>query len=234
MTSENKQPAFSFLCLVAAPRLVERAIKLLEEAHVPIQYQSHAQGTASSEMMDMLGLGSVDKMVLISMMPKGFAGKMLMKLKRELHLGRTNSGIAFTISLTGSNAAIVKLIERLQPEGSDSLMERKRDSMKENEYRMIMAFVDQGCSEELMSAARSAGATGGTVFHSRRVGHEDTLRFWGVTIQAEREIVIILAPKEDKVPIMKAINEPCGVRSEAHGVVVSLPVDSVAGLNDYE
>lgn len=33
---------------------------------------------------------------------------------------------------------------------------RKKDCMKENEYSIIMAFVDQGFSEELMSAARSA------------------------------------------------------------------------------
>ncbi len=47
-----------------------------------------------------------------------------------------------------------------------------------------------------------------------------------------KEIILILTPKTDKVAIMKAISEKCGVQSEAHGVVVSLPVDSVAGLNE--
>ena len=54
----------------------------------------------------------------------------------------------------------------------------------------------------------------------------------GITIQQEREIVLILARKKDKGEIMKAINEKCGLQSEAHGVVVSLPVDNVVGLSD--
>ena len=101
----------------------------------------------------------------------------------------------------------------------------------ESKYSMIMSFVNQGFSDDVMSAAKPAGASGGTVFHSRRVENEQTLQFWGISIQPEREIVLILAPKENKTAIMRAISEKCGVGSDAHGVVISLPVDDVAGLN---
>ena len=57
------------------------------------------------------------------------------------------------------------------------------------------------------------------------------MQFWGIPIQQEREIVLILATKETKVAIMKAISDKCGIQSDAHGVVISLPVDDVAGLN---
>ena len=49
-------------------------------------------------------------------------------------------------------------------------------------------------------------------------------------VQQQREIVIILADKKNKVAIMKAISEKCGSDSPAHGMVISLPVDDVAGI----
>lgn len=101
----------------------------------------------------------------------------------------------------------------------------------DSKYTMILAFVNQGFSEDVMSAAKSVGAGGGTVFHSRRVGSEESSQFWGISIQQEREIVLILAEKESNVAIMKAISEKCGVQSDAHGVVLSVPVENVAGLN---
>mgnify|MGYP002571721174 FL=1 len=102
--------------------------------------------------------------------------------------------------------------------------------MSEYAYVMILTVVDQGFSEDVMSAARSAGATGGTVFNSRRLVNEETMKFWGMSVQQEREIVAIIADTENKVAIMQAISEHCGLRSEAHGIVLSLPVDRVMGL----
>ncbi len=95
---------------------------------------------------------------------------------------------------------------------------------------MIMAIVNQGFSEEVMAAAKKAGATGGTVFQSRRVGSEYTIQFWGITIQPEREVVLILSSKENKLEIMKNIGKSCGMQSEAHGIVFSVPVDSMIGI----
>ena len=43
-------------------------------------------------------------------------------------------------------------------------------------------------------------------------------------------MVLILAEHESKVGIMSAISEKCGMHSEAKGLVVSLPIDSVMGI----
>ena len=57
------------------------------------------------------------------------------------------------------------------------------------------------------------------------------MNFWGITVQQEREVVIILVKKQEKLAIMQAIGEKCGMKTEAHGVVFSMPVDSVVGLD---
>ncbi len=229
--SDSKKPAFRMLLLIATPKLVNKGVELFKEGDVPIQHVFHAQGTASSEIMDMLGLGGIEKNILMSMMPKLFADKMLKKLQKNLHLGMPNSGIAFTIPMSSGSAQMVKMIETLQTGEEPARSERDESDMAESGYSMIMAIVNQGFSEEVMDAAKPAGASGGTVFHSRRVGNEEKMKFWGISVQPEREVVMILAQKEDKLNIMQAIGRKCGINSKAQGIVLSLPVDETAGLD---
>lgn len=231
MEANDKNPAFRMLFLIATPKLVKKGMALLKEGGVPVQYHFCAQGTASSEIMDMLGLGSVEKNILMSMMPKEFADKILKKLRKELYLGMPNTGVAFTVVMSGSSGRLVQLIQSMQSGDGNTPMERESLNMAEMEYSMIMAIVNQGFSENVMDAAKPMGATGGTVLHTRRVGSESVMKFWNISVHGEREIVMILVSREDKLPVMKAIGEKCGMNSEAQGVVLSLPVDNVVGLN---
>ncbi len=231
MADNHKKIAFRMLFLVATPKLVGKATALFKEGNVPTQYIFHAQGTATSEVMDMLGLDGVDKNILMSMLPKEFADEMLRKLRKKLHLGMPNTGIAFTVLMSGGSGHLVQMIENLELEEKRKLTERNEADMTENEYSMIMAIVNQGYSEDVMNAARPKGASGGTVFHSRRIGNEQAMKFWKISVQEEREVVIILAQKEDKMAIMQEIGKQCGLQSKAQGFVLSLPVDGIVGLD---
>lgn len=231
MAEQYKKASFRMLFLVATPKLVSKAVGMFKEGNVPTQYVFHAQGTASSEVMDMLGLDGVDKNILLSMMPKLFADEMLKKLRKKLHLGMPNTGIAFTVAMSGGSGHIMQLMEKMEPEENEKPRERNEADMTDNEYSMIMAIVNQGFSEDVMNAARPKGASGGTVFHSRRVGNEQAMKFWKISVQEEREVVIILAGKEDKLAIMQEIGKQCGMQSKAQGIVMSLPVDNVVGLD---
>ena len=151
-------------------------------------------------------------------------------MRKKLHLGMPNTGIAFTLVMSGGSGHIVQIMEGMEPEERKSA-ERNETDMTENEYSMIMAIVNQGFSEEVMNAARPMGASGGTVFHSRRVGTKEAMKFWKISVQEEREVVLILAQKEDKLAIMQEIGKQCGMNSKAQGIVMSLPVDGIAGLD---
>lgn len=231
MTGNYKKPAFQMLFLIATPKLVDKAVDLFQTENVPAQYITHSQGTASNEVMDMLGLDGVDKRILMSMMPRIVVPEILTKLQKKLHLGMPNTGIAFTVTMSGGSGRVLQLIETLIPEEKRALLEREESEAMENEYSMVLAIVNQGFSENVMNAARPMGASGGTVFHSRRVGSEEATRFWKISVQQEREVVIILAKKDDKLPIMQAISKECGMQSKAQGIVFSLPVDGTVGLD---
>ncbi len=234
MTSDIKNAGYRILFLIATPKLAKKATVLFEEGRIPIQYHFRAQGTASVGVTNWLGLDSMEKSISISMMPKVFADKMLKRLQKKLHLGMPNTGVAFTVPLSGGNGRLIKLISSMEKEEDRKIAERSEREMAESNYSMIMAIINQGFSEEVMDAARPMGATGGSVFHCRRSGSEEAMQFWGIKVQPEREIVIILAKKSDKLGIMKAIGEKCGMNSEAQGIVFSMPVDGAVGMDEAE
>ena len=162
------------------------------EENVPITYNMTAHGTASSEVMAVLGLENDEKRALISLIPGSIADKLMRKLRDRLFLGAPNTGIAFNVPLSGCSSSMMQMMKKLNENHGISL-EVEEDESMDNEFVMLMAFVDEGYSEEVMAAARPAGAKGGTVFHSRVAGREDTLKIWNIVVQQQREIVIILA-----------------------------------------
>lgn len=229
MTNLHPKYDYRLLFLIGTPKLVSQAEELFSTEDVPIQYHCVAQGTASGEIIDMLGLGAgnLEKTVMLSLVSRSVAREMLQTLSRKLYLGTPNTGIAFTVPINGGISRVMRLLQSM--ETTDTNTERMTsDNM---EYSMIMALVNQGYSEEIMAAAKPAGATGGTVFHARRVGSENATKLWGITIQPERELVLIVCEKSKKSAIMKAINDSYGAGSPARCFLVSMPVEDAVGLN---
>ncbi len=225
---EQKKYDFRILFLIASPKLGEIAQKIFRREEITEHLHTIAKGTATSEWQDLLGLGEMDKDVILTLLSAGEADRMLQLLREELYLGTPGSGVAFTVPLNGAGLGLVKMMEQ-----NSKHTKWEEDQTMKSDYSVIFAFVNQGFSEEVMEAAREAGAGGGTVFHSRRVAGDQALEFWGIRIQEEREIVLILASKKRKSAIMNAISSRCGIHSDAHGMVISVPVDEVAGLKKF-
>ena len=228
MNEKNTVPALRLLMLITHKNFAEKASVMFQKTAIPMHYKLNARGTASSETMDILGLGSSEKSVLVSILPKALADQSLLKLHKELKLGSVNSGIAFTARLSGISNLIVKMYN------SNLEFENREDDqeMSQTKYSLIAAIVNPGYSDDVMNAARAAGAGGGSVIHSRRISDEQTVASWGLDIQEEKEIVMIVTDSETKLPIMQAIGKACGVHSDAKGFVFSLPIESVLGLSD--
>ena len=104
-------------------------------------------------------------------------------------------------------------------------------------FSLIITIVNRGYSDEVMDAARDAGAKGGTIMYAHGAGLRDTETFFGVSIHPEKELVIVLASNEIRPQIMQAIVKRVGMTTEGAGITFSLPVTNVAGiahLNNFE
>ena len=230
MENQEKTPSFQLLVLITNPKLADKATRIFRKSTLPVQYRLNAEGTASSEIMDMLGLGSIDKCILMSTVPRQLGDAMLTRLRQELRLGAVNSGIAFTISLSGMNKLLMRMLMKSEEENAVHNIRKVGNIMSDTKYALIVATVNIGFSGDVMDAAKAAGASGGTVIHSRWIGNEEAAVSWGLSMQEEKEIVLILSEEDKRVEIMSGISEKCGMRSEAKGLVMSLPIDSVMGL----
>jgi len=221
---------YQMLVLIATPKLADKAADMFLQSNLPLQFRTNAEGTASSEIMDTLGFGSVDKCVLMSYVPQQLGKQMLSMLHTRLRLDAVNSGIAFTVSLTGTSNLLLRMMNRAAEHYENSDSRKGEFTMGDTKYTLIAATVDRGFGGDVMNTARAAGAGGGTILHSRGIENEEATGFWGLSVQEEKEIVLILAEHEDKVAIMKAIGEAHGMHSQSKGVVVSLPIDEVMGI----
>ena len=98
-------------------------------------------------------------------------------------------------------------------------------------FELIFCIVNTGFSGTVMDAARSAGATGGTILRGRGSAGKEAEDFFHIQIEPEKEIVMILAPVEIKDNIMTSIYKEAGLASAGQGIIFSLPVTRTAGLS---
>lgn len=101
-------------------------------------------------------------------------------------------------------------------------------------YKSIFAIMNSGYSELAMEAAKACGAKGGTILHGRGTISKDAEKFFKISIQPEKEIVMILAKSELVDDILKGLYNAIGSATEAQGIAFALPVDEVIGLNDQK
>jgi len=230
----GEKPMLQVLMVITEWKQVIDLKKFLRKFPMRFSYITKAEGTASSEILDMFGLGQTDKALAFCILPQMVAEPLMEELSDMFLLRKRGTGIAFTIPLSGIAANMVKMLNddaRERVINHMKKMEMEAENMKnETALTLIITIMNQGFSEDVMEAAKAAGATGGTVIHARRAGDHDHLSFLGVPIQEEQEMLFIIARREDKKEIMKAINHECGPKCEAHGITISLPVDSATGL----
>lgn len=102
--------------------------------------------------------------------------------------------------------------------------------MKTNNHEVIFAIVNSGYAEEVMDVARENGARGGTILNARGAAGEEAAAFFGITLHAEKEILMIVVEKGIRDSILNAIYKQMGMAKKAKGIAFSLPVSDVAGL----
>ena len=192
-------------------------------------------GTANSEILDLLGIGASEKAVIFCMEQAVGVPVLMKEVRKKLRSYGPGAGISFTVPISAINDPILLIFKQsiLKNEKIATLNpdEESTGIAVKYSHDLIMVIVNQGFSDELMNTARSAGATGGTVMHARGQAHEGAVKFFGVSVQEEKEFILILTDRKKKSSIMQAICETHGLGSDAQGIVFSLPVDDVMGLS---
>lgn len=104
----------------------------------------------------------------------------------------------------------------------------------QTDKELIVIICENGHTDEVMQAARAAGAGGGTVLHAKGTGTDIAKKFYGISLAEEKEMLFIVARADEKRAIMEGVNEKAGLSTPARAVSFSLPVSDTAGLRFFE
>ena len=205
-----------------------RLKEILDEISIALGFTFAGTGTAHSAVLDYLGIGETEKSIVVSLFPESDEEAVMRGIRSRMSLYLVGKGISFTIPLSGvseivanglSGAASVKTGEG-----------RKIMKNEERKYDLIVAAVAAGQVDVAMEAARAAGAAGGTIIRALSSDNAKAEQFIGINLMREQEILLILAKREGKLAIMQALSERVGLKTDAGGVIFSLPVDRTAGI----
>ncbi len=207
-------------------------IEIAEEHYrhygLPINIVTHGYGAAKPELYNMLGFGEHKKAIFLSIITENMASWLLQKLAIDLHLNTPGRGISFTLPINGIsnmlNQICISSDRNIQIESEDQSMSQAE------EHDLILTIVNHGYYDQIIEAVRAAGAKGGTLLHGRGVSNEETAKFLGITIQPEKDVLLIIVSRRIKQQVMESINRAAGISTNSQGICISLPVNSAIGL----
>ncbi|MGN1008129.1 MAG: P-II family nitrogen regulator [Butyricicoccus sp.] len=197
---------------------------------IEVTLSTVGRGTAASEMLNYFGLEEAEKVVIFSFVTRELWRTVKEGLQKQLRIDVPGTGIAFIIPLSsiGGKKQLQFLTE------NQNFTKGEESTLQDTKYELLVVIANQGYTDRIMDAARGVGAAGGTVIHAKGTGMEGAERFLGVSLGSEKEMVFIVAKREHKNTIMRAIMDQAGMASKAKSIVFSLPVTSTAGMRLME
>lgn len=230
--SENRpqmtvQGAVEVVAAVVDVEQGEKVLRIYREEQAPVDFVCMAHGTARTEMLDLLGIGETAKAVVFCLAASGQAQRILNRLGKELQMRYPGRGIAFTIPVSGIGRRWHSLLTQ-----ADEQEEIRMNKSEQTGFDVVAVVMERGYTNVAMDAARKAGARGGTVISARGIAENEVKRFFGIEIQAEKEIVFLVVKSAEKKQIMTELMRAVGTRTRSHGLILSMPVSDAIGLAD--
>lgn len=215
-----------YLMIITKREFAEEYIDFQKKHGITTIFANLCNGTAGQKTLDYLGIEKTEKIMLVSIISNSTAATALHDIFYQMHIDIPGNGIALTIPVDsiGGASALSYLV------GNQIMNMNGVNEVNDYKYTMIIAIAEKGNTDLVMDAAKSVGARGGTVVHAKGTGTEETSKFFGVSIAAEKEMIYIVSRRQDRDAIMKAIMNQAGMNSPARAVVFSIPVDNVVGL----
>lgn len=103
------------------------------------------------------------------------------------------------------------------------------------QFKLILAFIDDGKVDAVLDSARAAGATGATIIpNARGQGLKRHLTFFGLEFLHPRNILLFLVEARRATAVMDAITEAGELDETLHtGIALELDVSRATGLGEH-
>ena len=218
----------NYIISICDPKAAPKLTEICSELGLRIAVSLHGRGTSVRSMLDILGIEDNEKRVILTIANRKKTKEFIREQKRRLFIGVPGHGVAVAVPIKSIGGG--KTVAFLNGEQQIA----KYTPELNYAYELITVIANEGRSDLVMNAARSAGAKGGTVLHGKSTGAKDSEKFYNISISGEKEVILIVAEAAQKSEIMRSILKNAGPDSEAGAIVFSMPVSEVAGFGMFD
>ena len=95
----------------------------------------------------------------------------------------------------------------------------------ESNNTMITFIVNHGDAHDIMDAARKAGARGGTIVNARGTGKEGDIKFFGINLMSEKDMLNIVAENDQVQTILDAVKDLPVFKKPGGGIIYTTKVN---------
>lgn len=185
------------------------------------------RGTAKNNILQMLGLGDSEKDIVFIADAENNCDNLYNAIVQAVPPEKKHFGIAFSIKL-----------DEVLKNGKNCSFGRQNGEipMKEEEttHELITVIVNSGYADDIMAAARKAGAGGGTIIKGHGTGKPEDTSFFGITIVPEKELLLILVEKGKSEQILQTIRNLSCLSQPGSGIAYSCGVHNFTPLGKKE
>ena len=100
-------------------------------------------------------------------------------------------------------------------------------------FKLIIALVEDTLTTKVLDAAREAGAKGSTVLNQARgEGINKSKTFFGLNLEAQRDLVLLLVEEHLARQILETIAEVCAFDEQpGKGIAFQIDVEDAVGVS---
>ena len=171
----------NYVISITGPEALGVLEDICEELALPLNVTLHGRGTAVQSMLDLLGIESNEKRVVLSTATEEKTAALIEAQKRRLHIGVPGHGIVIAVPVKSIGGG--KTVAYLMGEENKSA---KTAPPSGYAYELIVVVASEGQTDLVMNAARAAGARGGTVLHGKGTGAKADPKFHNISIAEEK------------------------------------------------
>jgi len=198
--------------------------KIYKNYKLPFVISLNCYGSASKSMMSYFEIDDIKKILMLSIVSDDMLDDILIDINKITNI--PGSGIAFSTPINSGPKYLEKIVTN-NKKGDEVVV-------KTCEYSLIVTIVSSGYAQTVMDEAKKCGASGGTLINGRGLGSNEAIKFLGVSIEPEKDIVLNVVKNDIKNKVMQCIVESCGINTPGKGVSFSLPIDKVVGFGEMD
>ena len=171
---------------------------------------------AENRFLQMLSLADINQDVILTITGQE-TSQVLQAISEASRLApKKLGGLAIALDISG-------MLFRV-PEPTGDLSYQSENTM-ESGYKLLSVIINHGFADDIMAEARKAGAKGGTIINGRGTGTEEDVKFYGISLVPEKEMLLIVASNDTVPAILEAINNLSCINKPGSGVVFYLNIE---------